>query len=146
MESSQARMMTLVRLLRDCCLRKEDELCRHLSLNNSQYACLLVFPPSESITVGDLSRLMELSPSRTSRIADNLVRRGFLSRRIPDSDRRSQLLKLAPAGRKVKEAIEQLSIECERRLLDSLSAERVSQAREGIEALIQAFQMQSSRR
>jgi DNA-binding MarR family transcriptional regulator len=139
MESGHNRLMTLVRMLRDCCQKKEDELCRQLSLNNSQYACLLLFPASGTVGVNELSRIINLSPSRTSRVAESLVRGGLLSRRTPASDRRSQLLRLTPKGRRAKAAIERLTAECESRLLENLSAGRVPEIQQGIEALIRAF-------
>jgi DNA-binding MarR family transcriptional regulator len=139
MESSHNRLMTLVRTLKDCCQKKEDELCRQLSLNNSQYACLLLFPASGTVGVNELSHVIDLSPSRTSRVAETLVRGGFLSRRTPESDRRSQLLRLTPKGRRAKAAIERLTAECESRLLESLPTDRIPEIQRGIEALIQAF-------
>jgi DNA-binding MarR family transcriptional regulator len=139
MESGRNRLMTLVRMLKDCCQQKEDELCRQLSLNHSQYACLLLFPASGTVGVNELSRLLHLSPSRTSRVADSLVGDGFLSRRTPPSDRRSQLLRLTTKGRRAKAAIERLTAECESRLLESLPSDRVPEIQRGIEALIRAF-------
>lgn len=139
MESGPYRLMNLVRMLRDCCQRKEDELCRQLSLNNSQYACLLLFPASGTVGVNELSRIIHLSPSRTSRVAETLVRGGFLSRRTPASDRRSQLLSLTPQGRRAKAAIERLTAGCESRLLANLPVDRIPEIQRGIEALIRAF-------
>ncbi len=139
MSSGPAGLMALIRQLRDCCQRKEDELCRQLSLNNSQFACLLLFPSSGSVGVNELSGILKLSVSRTSRIADSLVREGFVSRRTPETDRRAQSLRLTPKGRKARAAINRLTTECESRLLAHLPPERASTIQSEIEHLIRAF-------
>ena len=139
MQSGPNSLMTLVRQLRDCCQRKEDELCGQLSLNSSQYECLLLFPESGSVSVNELSGILKLSVSRTSRIIDTLVRGGFLSRRTPDTDRRSRRLRLTPKGRVSRKTIDRLVAECESRLMAHLPARRVPEIRREIEALIKAF-------
>ena len=74
-------------------------MCQKLGLTASQFACLLALPEQAGeFNVHQVAEVMGLSPSRTSRIVDSLVRDGLLSRRTLDSDRRTQLVALTSTG------------------------------------------------
>ncbi len=133
-------LVGLVRTIRDCCQRKEGEMCRKLALTASQFACLLSLPEQgEEANIRQVAKTMGLSPSRTSRIVDSMVRRKLLSRRATDSDRRTQLLSLTAAGRKKWQVARRLLAECEQNLLDKLSGERPRELQEALQALINAW-------
>ena len=53
-------------------------------------------------TVSSLSELIKLTPGAVSRLVDRMVRKGLVSRREGDSDRRQKTLNLTPAGRRLR--------------------------------------------
>jgi DNA-binding MarR family transcriptional regulator len=56
--------------------------------------------------LSDLARVISLTNSHTSRVVDNHVRRGLLSRTVPDDDRRVTIIDVSPTGRAVGRAVE----------------------------------------
>jgi len=137
-------LLRLVRTMRDCCQRKEGEMCRKLALNASQFACLLAIPEQAGeLRVQQVAKVMGLSPSRASRIVDSLVRAGLLDRRTMDSDRRTQLVTLTPAGREKWQLSHQLLADCEKRLLAHLPPQRSQEMEETLQTLINAWESDS---
>ncbi len=133
-------LVGLVRTIRDCCQRKEGEICRKLALTASQFACLLCLPEQGGeLNVHAVAETMGLSPSRTSRIVDALVRGGLLVRRAQDSDRRRQLVALTFTGRQKWQLAHQLMVECEEQLLAKLKVTQAQKLAETMQALINAW-------
>jgi DNA-binding MarR family transcriptional regulator len=130
----------LVRTMRDCCQRQEGVMCGKLGLNPSQFACLLAMPEQAGeFTVHEVAEVMGLSPSRTSRIVDSLVRAGLLARRSLDSDRRTQLVTLTAAGQEKWHEAHRLLAECEKRLLAHLSPQHKQELAETLKSIIAAW-------
>ena len=133
-------LLGLVRAMRDCCQRQEGEMCRKLALTVSQFGCLLAMPePAGELNVHQVAKVMGLSASRASRIVDSLVRSGWLDRRTMDSDRRTQLLTLTPAGQEKWHLAHKLLTECEKRLLAHLPPQRSQEMQETLQTLINAW-------
>ncbi len=133
-------LVGLVRTMRDCCQRKEAELCRKLALTASQFACPLALPEQGGeLNVHQVAETMRLSPSRTSRVVDSLVRAGLLARRTVDRDRRTQRVTLTLAGRQKWQLAHRLLLECEEHLLAKLQGLRSQELAETMEALINAW-------
>ncbi len=133
-------LVGLVRTMRDCCQRKEGELCRKLGLTASQFACLLSMPEQGGeFKVHQVAKTMGLSPSRTSRIVDSLVQAGLLARRAMDRDRRTQLVTLTFTGRQKWQLAHRLLVECEEHLLSKLQGQRSQELAATMQALINAW-------
>jgi DNA-binding MarR family transcriptional regulator len=137
-------LIGLVRTMRDCCQRKEGEMCQQLALTASQFACLLVMPETSALNVHQLGESIGLSPSRASRIVDSLVREGLLDRQTTANDRRQQHLTLTSAGRAKWHKAHMLLMECEQKLLSQLSAQRSRELEEALKTVINAL-MQGGR-
>ncbi len=130
----------LVRTIRDCCQRQEGVMCRKLALTPSQFACLVAMPsPAAELNVHQVAKVMGLSPSRTRRIVDALVRGGIFSRRTLESDRRTQLVALTASGRDKWQEAHKLLAECEKRLLGHLPQQRTEDLAETLKTLINAW-------
>ena len=133
-------LIGLIRTIRDCCLRQETEMCRKLVLTPSQLACLLAVPAqAKEFNVEQVAKVMGLSPSRTGRVIDSLVRSGLLCRRTADSDRRIHLLALTPAGGKKCHEAGILLVECEKNLLSKLPHQRSKELEEALKTLVNAW-------
>jgi DNA-binding MarR family transcriptional regulator len=141
LENTAVPLLTgLVRTMRDCCQRQEGIMCRKLGLTPSQFACLLAMPEQAGeFKVQEVAEVMGLSPSRTSRIVDSLVRDGLFSRRTLDSDRRTQLVTLTPTGREKWQLAHKLLAECEKRLLAHLLPQRKQELAETLQTIIKAW-------
>ncbi len=130
----------LVRTMRDCCQRQEGIMCGKLGLTPSQFACLLAMPEQAGeFSVQEVAEVMGLSPSRTSRIVDSMVRGGLFSRRTLNSDRRTQMVALTSVGREKWQEGHKLLAECERRLLAHLPPQRKRDLAETLKLIIKAW-------
>lgn len=79
----------------------DAELAREMGLNLSQYEVLLWLhdAPDHSLRMSELAAKVVLSPSGITRAVDQLERRGFVERRVCDSDRRGYLAVLTGGGK-----------------------------------------------
>lgn len=100
----------------------------------------------QDISCSDFSKKIKLSPSRGSRIIDNLVRKGLLSRKIKDSDRRSTYLSLTGKGRRVKQEIVQEQNDFELILETALNNEDMELIRKGLKILEKLMETNTIRR
>ncbi len=85
------RIQSAIRKLEDT-LREETGL----SLNDALCLCSVNKGISEP---SQLARELELSPSRLTRILDDLEKRKYIARRLSDADRRSITVALSPRGK-----------------------------------------------
>ena len=60
-------------------------------------------------TVSSLSEMIKLTPGAVSRLVDRMVRKGLVSRREGNDDRRQKMLSLTSAGRRLRERVERAS-------------------------------------
>jgi DNA-binding MarR family transcriptional regulator len=132
-------LIGLVRAMRDCCQRQEGEMCHKLDLNVSQFACLLAMPETGELTVHQVAKAMELSPSRASRIVDSLVQENLLERKTSINDRRQQYLCLTSVGRAKWQTAHLLLAECEQKLLSHLSGHKSKELEKLLTAVINAM-------
>jgi DNA-binding MarR family transcriptional regulator len=132
-------LIGLVRAMRDCCQRQEGEMCQKLGLNASQFACLLVMPENAELNVQQIANVMDLSPSRTSRIVDSLVQEGLFERKTPDKDRRQQHVVLTAFGREKLQTAYLLLAECEQKLLSYFSAQKFRELEELLTSVVKAM-------
>jgi DNA-binding MarR family transcriptional regulator len=79
----------------------DQELSREMGLNLSQYEVLLWLNDAadNAVRMSELASKVVLSPSGITRAVDQLERRGFVERRVCDSDRRGFLAVLTPEGK-----------------------------------------------
>ena len=130
-------LLGLVSTVRDRCQYHEMEICRKLKLTPSQLACLLAVPEQAcEFNVDQVARVMGLSTSRASRVADSLVCSDLF---CAESDRRIHLLALTPAGRKNHHEACILLDECEKNLLSKLSNQRIGELEEALKTLVEAW-------
>jgi len=63
-------------------------------------------------TVSGLSEMLQFTPSAVSRLVDRMVRKGLVSRKEGDNDRRQKPLSLTPAGKRMHEQLERAVTSC----------------------------------
>lgn len=94
--------------------------------------------PDEPLSLNGLARHMGVTPATMCVAVDRLERQGYLSRVRAGDDRRRVLLRLTPAGLKLRESQSVLEPERVRGLLAMLSPEEADRALAGLEQLGEA--------
>ncbi len=75
-------------------------------LTLSQWRALVVIGRrSDRVRVGEIAARVGMSLPSTSRLVTRLERRGYVVTERDESDRRATLVRLTPAGRRVREAV-----------------------------------------
>ena len=88
-----------------------------------QLAVLLLLEDADELTVKRVAALLKRSISATSRLLDQLVVRGLVSRHEDGRDRRSKLVALTQPGRIFMEMVEQRHVVAQLAAMQYLSAE-----------------------
>ena len=133
---TEKRIVDDIFLLKRRCMFKIEDLSAEAGLAPREMAAVESLAPGERVSGNELSRRIELSPSRGSRIIERLIRKGFLERETDPSDRRAILISLSPKGRDQKIQIDALKDDCERLLLSKLEGDQLQRVREGMEILL----------
>jgi MarR family transcriptional regulator, negative regulator of the multidrug operon emrRAB len=95
----QAVLVRLVKLLHRLFNDRANELLRGHGLNHSEYNVLIMLDGSpEGLTAGELAEATSEKPANTTRLVDQLLAKGLVSRQACDQDRRRLRVMLSPAG------------------------------------------------
>ena len=89
----------------------------------SQLAALLLLEEEGELTIKRVAELLKRSVSATSRLLDQLVVRGLVSRHEDERDRRTKLVALTEPGRVFMEMVEQRRVEAQMSVMKYLSDE-----------------------
>ncbi len=121
--------------LRTCCERMERKVQAEADLSEAQCAFLAVIPADRPINTGDVCRAVGLSPSRGSRVIEDLAQRGLVMREPDPADRRIALVVLTPAGKQFKR-LELLLDRCEEVISNQLSDDETATVQAGLALLL----------
>jgi DNA-binding MarR family transcriptional regulator len=116
--------------------RIEEQIGGELGLTPGEINCIWALDPKTKLVCQDLAQRLELSPSRCSRVIQNLINKDFLDRSENDDDRRSLLISLSRAGERCRFEIEQARQKCERDLLAQLNTDQLNTVEQGLQILI----------
>ena len=128
------------------CQCHESRMSSSCQITLAELRGIKAMKEEQDISCSDFSKKIKLSPSRGSRIIDNLVRKGLLSRKIKDSDRRSTYLSLTGKGRRVKQEIVQEQNDFELILETALNNEDMELIRKGLKILEKLMETNTIRR
>lgn len=131
----EKNLIDLLIQLKRGCMEDEEQIRTICKVSLAEYKGIMVIGEGEKMTCNILSKKMGLSPSRGSRIIDNLVKKAYLIRVVNPEDRRSFVVSLSSKGAKVKSRIKQERINCERRIRKKLSVRQVELIKEGLELI-----------
>jgi DNA-binding MarR family transcriptional regulator len=132
------KLFDLVVTIMKRCQMTEEKIKNEFALSTAEYNGLMAMIPGEKILCNVLSRRMELSPSRGSRVIDRLVKKGYVRTEVPD-DRRSLELSLTRKGSQMRRQIEEKLHECEERMVSTLSESEQDLVRQGLTLLTAVF-------
>jgi DNA-binding MarR family transcriptional regulator len=90
-------------------------------LSASQLATLMLLDAEGGSTVGDLAADLGRPLSATSRLLDQLVRRGLVGRQEDERDRRVKRVALAPRGQELVRGVQRRRSEAQLAIMAALS-------------------------
>ena len=117
------------------CQRNEEEIQDELGLSQAEFNGLIVLKPGERILGFDFAERMGLSPSRGSRVLNQLVTQGYVKTQVRRDDRRTVLIGLTAKGTRKKKRVLGRMQACEKRIAAELTKRQISQARRALELL-----------
>jgi len=104
------------------CQEKEAWLAEQHGLFQAEFKCLRQFGSKESLNNTQISKRMNLSPSRLTRIIDGLVKKGYMQREIDPSDRRNMIVTLSRRGKIFTNKLNRAFIEVHEEILQDIEA------------------------
>ncbi|MBL7006811.1 MAG: MarR family transcriptional regulator [Spirochaetia bacterium] len=116
-----------------------DEIGLAFNLTLGEVACISIIAGHKTLSSKNLSSLMDLSPSRGSRVISRLIDRGFIVAKPDENDRRNLSLSLTEAGKKCNSAIQKEKKCCEERILSELTIEQKTAVNNGLNILLQVL-------
>lgn len=114
------KIFDIITNLKNRCLDKEESIQREYLLSPAEYNALLILIPGEVFNCNELSKKMNLSVSRSSRILDKLVKNGYLREIKNKEDRRVLKVRLSDKGKEIRNKIKNRLDECEKDILSKL--------------------------
>jgi MarR family 2-MHQ and catechol resistance regulon transcriptional repressor len=121
-------------LLRRYQFRDWNQVCCY-GISISQSHILDVLADEGDLTMQELARRMFKSVSTMTRVAGQLVRKGYIKRRQDPEDRRIVHVSITPQGKAIIAAIQRDLIETQKAVLQSVPAEEWAGAFKVLEAL-----------
>ena len=98
-------------------------LKENISVTPSQMGILFALSSEKSMTMGELSSFLSIDNSTLTRLADRLVKQGFIERVRDSSDRRVLKIMLTQSGRKESARALKITKELNSEIIRDLSAE-----------------------
>lgn len=87
------------------CRRFQHDLARGSGMSANEILCLLVVYAEEPKSIGQLSRMLDLSFTSTSKLLSSLQSRNLIERNLDESDRRKERVVLTSLGRGMAERL-----------------------------------------
>ena len=95
--------------------------------------------PKEKIFATNYSSMMQLSPSRGSRVIERLMHRHFIKLDPVPNNRRSIHVSLTSTGIQMQKKIDRKMAECEKKVLSQLSKQQVIDIQKSLEILLEVL-------
>lgn len=103
-----------------------------------QMATLLLLDEEGELTIKQVAELLGRSVSATSRLLDQLVVRGMITRREDERDRRAKRVAITERGRALIATLEQRRADAQIAVMEYLSAEERAEVRRAMALLAEA--------
>jgi DNA-binding MarR family transcriptional regulator len=120
--------------------RFDQELLSRCGVTISQCEALLAFSGGARSSMNELSRNLGLANSTMTRMVENLVARGLVSRTEDDQDRRVVRVALTNEGRKLQGSLKEARREIQRLILSEIKPEERATVLEVLENLNTAIE------
>lgn len=110
-----------IRDLQRCIMQFENEFSKIFGIGLNEGMALCSLKNAKQLTSGELSELMGLTPSNTSKVLRSVEDKGLVIRLLGKEDKRQMYFSLSPAGKKLIEHIARQEIkmpECLEKVVD----------------------------
>jgi DNA-binding MarR family transcriptional regulator len=114
------RLANLTFSLLERCQEKEAWLAKEHGLFQSEFKCLRLFGSDENLNNKEISKRMNLSPSRLTRIIDRLVQKGYMKREIDQTDRRYMRVCLSRKGKILSHKLDKAFVDIHYEILQEI--------------------------
>lgn len=132
-------IMSLVLALRGRCDQAVRQIQEETQLSPAECRGLMALETRASWSAADFSGKLGLSVSRGSRVAEKMIRNGYLERSQAPDDRRSQRITLAPAGVALQKRLAAAFQGCERKIKNRLKPEELAQVEAALRKLLEVI-------
>ena len=129
----------LILLIKQKCQQNENEIMDQLEISQAEFNAFLVLREQEEIQGNEMAERMNLSPSRSSRVINTMVKKKYIHSSINKKDRRSLNLILTKKGIEIKKRIDQCFINCETNVLSKLSSTEAEKMLKALNRLVEVF-------
>jgi DNA-binding MarR family transcriptional regulator len=109
------------------------------NLSIAEYRGIMSQENGQEMTCQEMAEAMDLSPSRSSRVIDNLVRKGYCIRKTSNYDRRTIAITLSNKGKEVKREINKNREKLEREIQKNFSDEEMDMIKNSLKMLLDYF-------
>lgn len=135
----EKRLFPLLEELRKKCQENENRIREEYNMTPAEYRGLLCLQRDRLITCREFSNNMGLSPSRGTRVIDNLLRRELIEREEIEDNRRCKSIALTDKGRRIQAHIQAQVEECERRIASHITESKLRTLKDSIQNLMQVM-------
>ena len=132
-------LFEIILRIKNRCQSKEEEICNQYDLSHAEFNGLLALDKHQSLTASEWANRMGLSPSRTSRVLNTMLKKDFCTTTTPLDNRRSILISLTQTGSQKQQNIREAMLACEEQILNGLSPGEQQQLTRALELLIKNF-------
>jgi DNA-binding MarR family transcriptional regulator len=126
--------------LSDICYSLNEDTLKNENLSRPESFILLSIMPGEMISSSELSSRNRLSPSRVSRLVDDMIKKHLLERTEADDDRRFVNLTLSKEGIKKHTVLMKLKNQCEKKIKSQLRDDELTTVGNGLVLLTQVME------
>ncbi len=109
------------------------------NLSIAEYRGIMAQKNGQAMTCQEMAKAMDISPSRSSRVIDNLVRKGYFIRKTKIQDRRTVAITLSDKGWKVKREINKNHEQLEQDIEKNFSDEEMNMIKNSLRMLLDYF-------
>jgi DNA-binding MarR family transcriptional regulator len=102
------------------CQEKEAWLAEEHRLFQAEFRCLRLFGSDKTLDNEEITKRMNLSPSRLTRIIDGLIQKGYMIREIDQTDRRYRKVILSRRGKILANKLHKAFVEIHYEILQDI--------------------------
>ena len=136
----QINIIDTILHLSDICYSLNEDTLKNENLSRAESFALLSIKPDEMITGNELAHRNRLSPSRMSRIVDQLDEKGLLIRAEDPDDRRFVKLTLSDEGIQKHKTLMMFKNSCEQKIVEQLHGDELNIVASGLNILTNAME------
>lgn len=136
---SGKELAELIYQIRCKCISRHEVIREKAGLSPAEFRTICALEPNDSITASVFADRVELSPSRSSRVIDKMVKHGYLIVEKNSSDKRQITISLAEKGLLLQNEVNSELNHCNEKLEESISEDDRIEIREALQKLLKAL-------